>query len=342
MPLAVTTASNGIGIPVVSVGNGMPVIEVANGLGMPVVIATNGRGMPVTFVSGEGSATPSPPSNVLAPAITDLTPTEGELVTVNPGSWSGFPYPTFSYQWFHADDTATPIATGSSYTILEADIGEDLIVKVVGTNDGGADTEYSNTVGPVVEAPEAPANVTPPVITGSPVYEATLTVTNTGGWLHSPTSYTYQWFKTTDGTVASGVPVVPADTDTSFTVPPEPMVPVIGSAAAVNVAENVALNHALTADQMVTWSKVGGADTGLFLLTGSTLMLPAKNFEAPADADANNIYTVTVRATNATSGLYAEQTINVTVTDVAETFDYLVDELGNRLVDELGNPLTTG
>jgi hypothetical protein len=40
------------------------------------------------------------------------------------------------------------------------------------------------------------------------------------------------------------------------------------------------------------------------------------NFEAPADADTNNVYVVTIRATNAFGT--ADRTVSVTVTDVAE------------------------
>jgi hypothetical protein len=96
--------------------------------------------------------------------------------------------------------------------------------------------------------------------------------------------------------------------------------PVITSASSANCAENAALAHALTADQTVTWSIVGGADSARFEISGSTLRWAGngtKDFEAPDDADTNNAYVVTVRATDA--GLNTtDQTITITVTDISE------------------------
>ncbi len=93
--------------------------------------------------------------------------------------------------------------------------------------------------------------------------------------------------------------------------------PTITSLNAVNLAENSALSHTLTANEAVTWTKTGGADTALFSLVGSTLSMTAKDYEAPTDADANNTYVVQVTATD-TAGNATNQTITVTVTDVAD------------------------
>lgn len=95
--------------------------------------------------------------------------------------------------------------------------------------------------------------------------------------------------------------------------------PTITSVASINLAENTALSFALTANETVTWSLIGGADQALFTVTGSTLSMTAKDFEAPADADLNNVYVVQVRATD-TSSNTTPQTISVTVTNVDETF----------------------
>lgn len=91
--------------------------------------------------------------------------------------------------------------------------------------------------------------------------------------------------------------------------------PTITSSNAINLAEDVALSHTLTANEAVTWTKTGGADTALFTLVGSTLSMTAKDFEAPIDSDANNTYIVQVTATDAALNA-TNQTITVTVTDV--------------------------
>jgi large repetitive protein len=74
------------------------------------------------------------------------------------------------------------------------------------------------------------------------------------------------------------------------------------------------------ANTTLVYSK-SGPDAGLFTLNVATGQLNFTNppdYEIPADAGANNTYDVTVRATD-TGGLYAEQSLSVTVTDVVET-----------------------
>lgn len=97
--------------------------------------------------------------------------------------------------------------------------------------------------------------------------------------------------------------------------------PTITSSAGPSVAENATLSHALTANQAVTWSLVGGADLAKFELNGASTLRFASNatkdYEAPDDADTNNTYVVTVRATNVV-GRTATQTVTVTVTDLTE------------------------
>jgi hypothetical protein len=97
--------------------------------------------------------------------------------------------------------------------------------------------------------------------------------------------------------------------------------PTITSSNTASVAENATLSRALTANESVTWSIVGGADQAQFEISGSTLRWSSngtRNYESPADADTNNAYVVTVRATSVATGETADQTITITVTDVDE------------------------
>ena len=91
--------------------------------------------------------------------------------------------------------------------------------------------------------------------------------------------------------------------------------PTITSAAAVSNVENTTLSHSLTANETVSWTKIGGADSAHFALAGSTLSWASgtKDFEDPHGP----AYVVVVRATDL-AGLTADQTVTVTVTDVAE------------------------
>lgn len=97
--------------------------------------------------------------------------------------------------------------------------------------------------------------------------------------------------------------------------------PTITSAANITRDEGAALDHKLTANELVTWQVTGGADVAAFTLNAgsNTVDWPAFliDFEAPADADANNVYEFSVRATDA-YGNTTDQNITVTVLDVAE------------------------
>ena len=96
--------------------------------------------------------------------------------------------------------------------------------------------------------------------------------------------------------------------------------PTITSATTANNAENSVLAHALTANETVTWTITGGADQARFELSGSTLRWASngtKDYETPNDADTNNTYVVQVTATD-TAGNATNQTVTITVTDVAE------------------------
>jgi hypothetical protein len=93
--------------------------------------------------------------------------------------------------------------------------------------------------------------------------------------------------------------------------------PSITSSATKSVVENSTLAHSLTANETVTWSISGGADSAQFEISGSTLRWKSngtKDYEAPADSGSNNVYNVTVRATDA-AGNFTDQAVAVTVTN---------------------------
>ncbi|MFT0860353.1 calcium-binding protein [Ancylobacter sp. G4_0304] len=94
------------------------------------------------------------------------------------------------------------------------------------------------------------------------------------------------------------------------------------SSAAVKIAENgVTALAAKAADPekgAVTWALAGGADAGLFVIDAKTGVLSfrkAPDFEAPADAGRNNVYDVTIKASDAAK-LADSQALQVSVSDV--------------------------
>ena len=97
-----------------------------------------------------------------------------------------------------------------------------------------------------------------------------------------------------------------------------------GATASVSVDENtsaVTTVHATDIDAGTTlaYSITGGADAALFQIdasTGDLTFVSAPNFEAPADAGADNVYDVTVKASD--GALTSSQDIAVTVGNVNE------------------------
>lgn len=93
---------------------------------------------------------PEAPVNTVIPKITG-TPEVGSTLTVNNGTWTGNPAPTFARQWY-ADGVAIPGETKTTYTVKEDDVGKVITAKITATNSAG--TEESTSVGtePVEEA----------------------------------------------------------------------------------------------------------------------------------------------------------------------------------------------
>ena len=98
-----------------------------------------------------------------------------------------------------------------------------------------------------------------------------------------------------------------------------------GAAASVSVVENTTAVTDVdatdpNAGDTLTYTIAGGADQALFHIDGSTGLLTfssAPDFEAPADANGDNVYDVDVSVGD--GALSATQSLSVTVTDADET-----------------------
>ena len=127
------------------------------------VVATNSAGDSEPEPSDAfGPVSPAIPRIVVAPSISG-TPRAGSTLTATPGSWTANPT-RFDSWWYRCDiefdACAFTGATGSTYALGAADVGQLLLVGVVATNAGvESDEEISEPVGPigVALAPTAPA-----------------------------------------------------------------------------------------------------------------------------------------------------------------------------------------
>ena len=113
-------------------------------------------------------------------------------------------------------------------------------------------------------------------------------------------------------------------TITFFDSSPDITPPTITSTNSFNAAENQTTVGTATANESVTWTKVGGVDSltvTINLNTGVIIFVSARDYEIPSDANKNNIYEVTIRATD-TAGNTTDQSITITVTDVVDTSSF--------------------
>ena len=145
-------------------GGGNNCVKVANGTQKTYTLvgADAGRTMrvDVTATNADGSSTARSaqtaavapatsaggPKNTAAPTITG-TPKAGQVLTANPGSWSGNPT-SYTYQWQRCDaDVASCSnvvgATSKTYTATSADVGFRLRVRVTAHNAKGSATATS-------------------------------------------------------------------------------------------------------------------------------------------------------------------------------------------------------
>ena len=149
-----------------------------------------------------------------APPVISGTPQVGQTLTTTNGTWSNSPT-SFAYQWLRCNaggNACVNVANGTArtYTLVGADAGRTIRVRVTATNADGSASAQSDQTEPVAPATSTagPRNTEPPTITGTPKVGQTLTA-NEGSWTASPTSYTYQWQRC-DADIASCAPVTGA------------------------------------------------------------------------------------------------------------------------------------
>ena len=150
-----------------------------------------------------GSAGPRvAPQNVGEPVVSGTTVQGRTLATTN-GRWTRTTPLAFRYRWLRCDTggggvngvTCSTIAraTRKAYVLRAADVGHRIRSRVTASNVDGSASANSNATPGVVQASSAPANTSPPTISGVPQQNQTLTA-NRGSWGGAqPQTYTYQW-----------------------------------------------------------------------------------------------------------------------------------------------------
>ena len=141
----------------------------------------------ITSAATGAVAAAPPPPNTPATGLPTITGTAqvGETLTAGTTGISdadGLDNAAFAYQWL-ADDVEINGATGSTYTLADADEGKAIKVRVSFTDDAGNDEQLTSAgTGAVAAAPPPPNTPATglPAITGTAQVGETLTVDTTG------------------------------------------------------------------------------------------------------------------------------------------------------------------
>jgi hypothetical protein len=142
-----------------------------------------------------------PPVNSVSPAISGVA-SRGQSLTASSGIWSGYPAPSFGYQWRRCDSVGGSCvdigaATAATYTVAAGDLGKSLLVIVAATNASGSAAATSTATAPVTGPPLA---TVAPSVSGTAASGQTLTA-STGSWSGFPAgfAYGYAWYRCDDG-----------------------------------------------------------------------------------------------------------------------------------------------
>jgi hypothetical protein len=146
------------------------------------------------------------PVNTAPPTISGTTQV-GQTLTAANGTWTNSPS-SFAYQWLRCNgggNACGPVANGtqSTYTLVTADAGRTMRVRVTATNADGSTAAQSNETAQITPAGSTagPKNTAPPTISGTAKVGQTLTAAE-GSWSGNPDSFVFQWQRC-DADVAS-------------------------------------------------------------------------------------------------------------------------------------------
>ncbi len=178
-----------------------------------LVSATNAGGTTSASSAPTAIVLPAAPTNTSPPTVSGEA-REGQTLTASTGEWTEAS--TTSRQWERCNQAggscvALAGETGSSHLLGAADIGSTLRVVVTATNAGGSTSAASPVTAPVLPLP--PANLSAPTISGTAQEGQPLSAT-TGTWSGSPTSHTYAWQRSSDGSTWTTIPTATSPTYT--------------------------------------------------------------------------------------------------------------------------------
>ncbi len=142
-------------------------------------------------------------------------------------------------------------------------------------------------------------------ITGGTATTDAAGIATVGSWMLGTTAGANTLTVTSAGLTGSPLTFAAAATDVTGPVITGPSGSAGDGSSSKSVAENTSAVHTFTADEAVVWSLTGGVDITKFELSRSELRFKSPpDFEVPGDSDSDNVYEVTVRATDVPQYLF--------------------------------------
>jgi hypothetical protein len=103
---------------------------------MTVVVGKTNRALNPSNPKHPANKAPVGQGGAKIEVISGTNTTGGVLSVTNPGYWSAYPRPTYTYAWYRGA-TFTSITT-QNYTILVGDIGQTMTCRITATNVAGS------------------------------------------------------------------------------------------------------------------------------------------------------------------------------------------------------------
>ncbi|MBE2315655.1 S8 family serine peptidase [Solirubrobacter sp. CPCC 204708] len=169
------------------------------------VTGTNPDGTAAAMSTPTATVPAAPPVNTSAPTISG-TAKRGSILQGTSGTWSGIGN-GWTYQWQRSTDNGTTWssiegATRTTYTLVAADVGAIVRLRVTAANAEGTENAVSLPTAAVTG--EGPLNTVAPVINGAARRGSTLTAL-AGTWSGANNAYAYQWQRSADGTTWTNI-----------------------------------------------------------------------------------------------------------------------------------------
>ena len=337
-------------------------VAAVEGMSIKVRIGfTDDAGYYESFTSGASAAVTAANNPATGAPTISGTAQVGETLTASTtgiADSDGLTFATFTYQWIKLDsnlnDSDISGAAGSTYTLVAADAGTGIKVRVSFTDDAGNTESLTNESALIVMAANNPATGAP-TISGTAQVGETLTASTTGiadsdGLAFA--TFTYQWLADdTDITDETGATYTPAAADAgkaikvrvSFTDDAGNTESLTsGASAAVTAAKNPAtgaptISGTAQVGETLTASTTGIADSdGLAFATFTYQWIKLDSNLNDSDISGATGSTYTLVAADAGTGIK----VRVSFTDDAGNTESLTNE--SALIVMAGNSPATG